>query len=327
MQPISDRSDIIISIYPNHVKNIVNRTKNHEFRSWKIPDHVKRIWIYETSPVSAIKYMASIGDAKSPEEMMDLKGIGNQEFKNGEKISRYAYEILELYELADPVSLATAKANSWLGGPPQKYVYVRPAVLGELMANLKPPMFKNHHTHSPGPDSDSQEAEAQLQSTFLQFTQFQHPIGNSRIISSPIGSSDTKFNQALDLLSTQQDSYRSAPALPRMSQATTVDLTQPPNLHTQQLLNTTTAVSEPDYISGTQQSLILESSPAHVPSSMPKFPPLRDEGQNVLPDEIPLPFSLASSQLLTYTQMLPASLMNDNVPPPPSFIEDSDMED
>jgi hypothetical protein len=36
---------------------------------------------------------------------------------------------------------------------------------------------------------------------------------------------------------------------------------------------------------------------------------------------------MASSQLLTKSQMLPESLLNDSVPGPPLFIQDSDDED
>jgi hypothetical protein len=64
MAPRTANSDIFISIHPQHVTNIVNRAKNHEMRTWSIPPTVCRVWIYETKPVSALKYMAEIGPAR-----------------------------------------------------------------------------------------------------------------------------------------------------------------------------------------------------------------------------------------------------------------------
>lgn len=331
MAPRSDRSDIIVSIHPQHVANIVNRRKDHEFRSWPIPDQVARIWVYETKPTSSLKYMASISAVKRPGEILELEGLGNTEFNAG-KGARYAYQILQLYELANPVSLATAKANNWLGGPPQKYVYLRPAVLDHLMANLKPAMFTTALNTISLPasslcgSSDSLDVEAQLHDTMLQFTQHTSPIVNTaHPSSSPIGSSDTKFNAALDLLSTQQDSYRHAQTetQPRPSQATTVDLTQPPSppLKEQAITQEDGEAYQMDDLTIVPDSP-LHSLPPNIPSSSPPLP----NNPYLFTQETPMPF-LASSPLLTRSQMLPSSLMNDSVPPPPEIIDDSDAEE
>jgi hypothetical protein len=165
MGPRTDRSDIIISIHPGPVEKIVNGTKSHEFRNYRIPVQVSRIWIYVTKPVCELRYMAIIGPAKQPGEIPE-NGIGNAEFNRGE-MTKFAHELLQVYELNNPVSIQVMKENGWVEGPPQKYVYIPPAVVGQLLGNLRCALFADHpEAASPNPMASqklppSREVEAQ----------------------------------------------------------------------------------------------------------------------------------------------------------------------
>ncbi|EHK96384.1 hypothetical protein M7I_7883 [Glarea lozoyensis 74030] len=116
------RTDILISIYPNHVANMLTRQKTHEFRKYLIPPTVSRIWIYETAPVSAIRYCAVIEPGIQPGELPadDLEGLNNRIFNDGETLkpggsgSRYAYRIAELYRLGSEVSLEELRERGWV---------------------------------------------------------------------------------------------------------------------------------------------------------------------------------------------------------------------
>lgn len=46
----SDRmlTDVLLSIKPLHLANIVSRQKNHEYRKYRLRDGVTRLWFYET---------------------------------------------------------------------------------------------------------------------------------------------------------------------------------------------------------------------------------------------------------------------------------------
>ncbi|KAH8655745.1 hypothetical protein BX600DRAFT_470251 [Xylariales sp. PMI_506] len=140
----ASRTDIIISIYPKHVTNIVEQTKNHEFRKYLIPKTVTRMWIYETAPVSAIRYCAVIEPGKEPGEISedDLEGINNRKFNNGETLlpggsgSKYAYKITELFRLKDDIPLAKLKEKGWAKGAPQMYNYAPPEMVAELGQGL-----------------------------------------------------------------------------------------------------------------------------------------------------------------------------------------------
>jgi hypothetical protein len=127
------KSDIIISIRQPHLEHIVSQRKNHEFRAYLLPKQVTRFWIYEPSPVSAIKYIAEVSNGKRPGEVVDGGFIRNADFNQG-KIAdgNFAYEILKLEALDTPITLPQLKAKGWLLGAPQKYCYLKEAMALEL---------------------------------------------------------------------------------------------------------------------------------------------------------------------------------------------------
>jgi hypothetical protein len=308
MAPRTASSDIFISIPPQHLLDLLGRARDHIIRAYSFPPTVCRVWIFETKPVSALKYMAEIGHAKLPGEISDESGLENAKF-NTRAGSWTAYEVLQLYELSDPLPWAKLKANEWLSEAPKKFARVGPAVIDQLVANLKMSLFHSQ-PESPDPTStDTQEAEAQLLSTIKQFTQLapsspppsRAPLG--QFIKPEIVNSKTD-SPSSDTPSTNRK------MAPPASQATTVDLSQTQTPRHQSVVD-----------------VVWESPTRPVPSSIPfKLPTLVDGSQCHLPDSI-VPYSMASSQLLTKSQLLPDSLLDDIVPGPPLFIEDSDGEE
>jgi len=117
-------TDIFMSIKPEHIQNIASRSKNHEYRSYLLPQSIRQIWFYTSSPVQCIEYVARISQSKRPGEVPDDGGIGNAEFNAGLKNSNYGYEILSLWKFKEPVSLKQAIKEGFLKGPPQKYCWV-----------------------------------------------------------------------------------------------------------------------------------------------------------------------------------------------------------
>ncbi|KAH8601970.1 hypothetical protein B0O99DRAFT_589129 [Bisporella sp. PMI_857] len=127
------KSDIIISITQPHLDHIVNQKKNHEFRGYLLPSRVTRFWIYEPSPVSAIKYIAEVSNGKRPGEIVDGGFIRNSDFNQGKMDGgKFAYEILKLEALDTPITLLQLKTKRWLLGAPQKYCYVKEEMALEL---------------------------------------------------------------------------------------------------------------------------------------------------------------------------------------------------
>lgn len=327
MAPRTDVSDIFISIHSGNVEKLVAMVKNHEFRTYTLPSSVARIWLYETKPSSKIRYMASIGTVKEPGEIKDEQGLGNMDFNAGKGLSRYAYEISQMYELANPVSLKTMRRNRWLESAPQKYAWVRPAVLDHLMANLMYPIFGKETALSASQDlrSDSQQADAQLQSTIEQFSDQRGSSERSPKRTQTV-KVESDYYWERNVPSTQQGTYRhaiSAQTLPRSSQATTVDLKQSPNRPTYSH-GVPLQMPSPTEQRDTEETSVIDESPTRLMSSSSII-----SGETGGWLDMPIPFSLGSSQLLSRTQMLPGSLLNDSMPLPPGdpIIEDSEADD
>ena len=310
MRPRTTDSDIFISLSPHLIKNIVKRKSDHVFRRGALPPTVVRWWIYETAPKSRIKYMAVIGPVKRPGDNLDEEGLRSASSNNELACSAAcAYEILDLYELANTRKLAECKELGWFKQPPQM-VWVRPAVLDDLMGNLKPPIFTRlplEKSQSP-PSMDTQDAEAQLFSNIQQFTQ---PTTSGQASSTPVeeDEEDEFTYNTNDLPSTDTQPQNPSNCRDRPSQAETVDSSQSgtPRHH-----------ALPD--------VIWESPTRPVPSSTPQLPTPFAKPASVRSESI-VPFSMGSSQFLTKSQMLPDSLLKDSIPTPPDFIQDSEDEE
>ncbi|KAI5866201.1 hypothetical protein GGS23DRAFT_374101 [Durotheca rogersii] len=325
--PQTPNSDILVSLHPEPLAKILDRTKDHEFRSWKIPPSVCRVWIYSTRPFSELKYMCVLGPPKTPGEIQGEKGIGNAEFNGGKTVMKYAYEILQVYELNNPVSLDEMKRKGWVAAAPQKYTWVPPAVVGELTANLKCALFGAEGEEAHEADATvvpsslgttvSQELEAQLQGDLDYSTQ--HPSAEE---------------DADEVVPSSQSPLKSTPKRTR-SRGGGHPFTRParPSSSRRPGPASQAAPAPPSqrrdsFVRPSQATTV--SSPAVSPEmSLPRETALsREPSASVLHSSSPAPYrstrhSLRSSQFLTRSQMLPDSLVNDEIQEPPPIIWDS----
>ncbi|KAG0645850.1 hypothetical protein D0Z07_7884 [Hyphodiscus hymeniophilus] len=371
MAPRTKVSDVFVSIRPEDVTKIVSRTRNHEFRHQKIPDTVSRMWIYETSPTCTLQYMAVISGARRPGEIEVEDGIGNAEFNTKDpNCGQFAWEILELYELADPLPLATILANEWLNRAPMKPTFVRPAVLDQLMANLKPAIFCRFPSM---PElqmelsTDTQEAEEQLLNTIKQYTQLgtgselapsQH-IKQEDEDPEDLGDdeeycyeengeeekeeSDERCHHTLQdppdhipnislSSSSQPNNYSEDAELPLLPQPRIYHTMHAPKEHGTQRSSQAETVDLSQSQTQTPRrhhltsDIIFESPTRPLFSSTPMTLPPPHERMSSTTESI-VPYSMYSSQLLTKSQMLPESLLNDSVPRLTLCIQDSYDED
>ncbi|KAI0421666.1 hypothetical protein F5X98DRAFT_329024 [Xylaria grammica] len=321
--PQTPHSDIMVSLHPEHIGRIVDRTKNHEFRVWKIPQQVSRIWIYITRPESQLRYMCLFGEPKTPGEIQNDEGIGNVEFNEGRMAAKFAYEILQVYELNNPVSLDEMKRKGWVAGPPQKYTYIPPAVVGELTSNLRCALFEETSQLEKTPHetiSESQELKAQLQSDADYSTQH-YSEANEEII--PASQSPRKDNANPEAVVDRQDFAR--PALSRV-RSTSSNHESPP-LPSQRQRHSERHSVRPSQATTVSQ---VSSSPTISPAKRRPHPiPLSSQSGGSSPALLRrTQSSLRSSQLLTASQMLPDSILNADIRPPPPIVWDSaDEED
>ena len=191
--------------------------------------------------------------------------------------------------------------------------------------------------------TDTQEAEQQLNSTMLQFTQMHELNHEYTVISMAAPESEP------DPGAEQEGNQKGERELPSgsyvgPSQATTVAESSPLPLCPLQPVRSTSVLRPNSADDETQDQDIddieddeddglvtmIPDSPANARTQSYRRHGHSSSTTQSLP---PLPFSLASSQLLTRSQMLPESLMNDSTPLPPSLprelflIEDSDLDE
>jgi len=120
---------IIISINPQHVKNIINGTKKFEYRTKAAKSDVKKIIIYETTPIKKVVAEAEIVEVlmMKPEELWNetkeqsgiTKSFFDSYFENRETAFAYRIGKVKVYE--EPKSLK----DFGLKCAPQSFAYVR----------------------------------------------------------------------------------------------------------------------------------------------------------------------------------------------------------
>ncbi len=122
------KKKILISINPEHVSRIINGTKKYEYRTKAAKQDVKKIIIYETTPVKKVVAEAEIDDVlmMPPEELWkttsNYSGISKEFFDkyfNGKKVA-YAYKLGKVTVYNKPIELKEIGVKT----APQSFVYL-----------------------------------------------------------------------------------------------------------------------------------------------------------------------------------------------------------
>lgn len=116
-------TDVVMSIKPVHLNRIVTGVKNYEFRKYIPKKGVDRLWIYTSSPVCKLEYMAVIDNIVTYPDKITEEGFGNTEFNSGEKEAIHAYHISKLYKLKESLRLDELK-KEYSFTAPQSFMYL-----------------------------------------------------------------------------------------------------------------------------------------------------------------------------------------------------------
>lgn len=115
--------DILISIKPKFTSLIKEKKKNYEFRNYIPKKGVDRLWIYTSSPICSLEYVADIDNIVTYPKHILEEGVGNDEFNKGFVQSKYAYHIKHLYRLKIPLKLDKMRTEFGFTAP-QSYSYL-----------------------------------------------------------------------------------------------------------------------------------------------------------------------------------------------------------
>ncbi|KAK5659351.1 hypothetical protein OQA88_1444 [Cercophora sp. LCS_1] len=116
MPPPDSPTDVILPTQDPYMEQVIAGTKNYEFRKYRPKPTAKRI--YETLPART----RNKGDPPLAED-----GLGNAELNSRHKDwagRDFAYKILSVYELWEPIPLAVMKSDYGFKGPPRGMVYL-----------------------------------------------------------------------------------------------------------------------------------------------------------------------------------------------------------
>ena len=116
------KKGIFISIKPEFTKRIEIGEKNYEFRKYIPKEDFDKLYVYETVPTCSLKYVLTIDKIIEYPNKIPEKGYGNTDFNAGLKKSKFAYHILKVEKLDNPISLKELKSKFGFTAP-QSYAY------------------------------------------------------------------------------------------------------------------------------------------------------------------------------------------------------------
>lgn len=128
--------EILISLKPNFLDLIITHKKTYEFRKFCVAEPVRNFWVYVTKPTAKLAYRFAIGPCSKYPLKIPENGIGNKEFNNGLKQSKYAYPIIHVDKMNNGISLYQLK-REYNFFPPQNFIYLDnfPKLMNKLKSN------------------------------------------------------------------------------------------------------------------------------------------------------------------------------------------------
>lgn len=326
LPPASTRTDILLPVSPEILSLIIGGFQAQLSLAFKIPLQVVRFWLFDGE---LLRYMACAEAAQS---------------QNG----LWAYHLTQVYELNNPVEGDDMREEGWVEGSIGRYTYMPPAVVGQLLWNLRHALFREGseqenleqtreqiqeqaqgqiqeqiqgqgsspvfgdqtQNRAPTPNlSVSQQVEAQLQSDIAHSTQF--PTSDDILVPSTPEEENELTSPKTKAQAELPEPIKPPPS--HLRHAPTSYRASRPSLGRTSQATTVSQASTPEKASS------FYAPPPHHSSSSIVYQDLGDSSPLRLPQSVPT----GSSQLLTKSQMLPDSLLRDDGRVPPE-IWDSD---
>ncbi|TQV94936.1 hypothetical protein IF1G_05923 [Cordyceps javanica] len=304
--PASARTDILLPVSHGTVANLISGHQDAVVLPFKVPVQVARFWLLHDGVLRYVAFVA--GHSHDPTHDNGRGGRGT-----------WAYRAVQVYELNNPTQEDDMRAEDWIHGHVARYVYFPPAVVSQLLWNLRQALFED-------PDDDVDAAATTTPPTVALSSS--SPLRRSARLSMPPSSRGGCLPSS-PLQQRQRQHARPPPSTmpapprpPRRAAARKYNTQQPlvrPSQATTVSQASTTASSPsspaPDVVAGTVNP---------VPASYPRRNCGADESSESLVfgdhggSSVLMPYSeilglesLKASQLLTGSQILPESLVRD----------------
>jgi hypothetical protein len=146
---MASRTDIILPMQDPYMGQIVNGSKNYEFRKYRLKPGIRRIWFYRTAPHSSITHICEIQPARtrnSGDEPLKEDGLGNAEFNARHPDwdgYDYAYRILSVWELRQHIPLGAMRTKYGFKSAPRGLVYLPKSIGDQVIWNRQKRVLDN----------------------------------------------------------------------------------------------------------------------------------------------------------------------------------------
>ncbi|KAM3503039.1 hypothetical protein MY11210_008864 [Beauveria gryllotalpidicola] len=307
--PASARTDILLPLSHGTLANLLSGHQDAVVLPFKIPAQVVRFWILHDG---VLRYLACVAATDG-----SSSGGGGGDFDphrdngcGGRGV--WSYRVAQVYELNNPAQEDDMRAEDWIHGPIRRYVYFPPAVVSQLLWNLRQALFADPADAVISTTPRTAAAAALASSS---------PLRRSSRLSTPARSRQQQQQQASSPLRYARPPPSTMPAPPapvRPARACKQHHTQPAYVRPSQATTASQA-----------STVDIPASPcvaAAAPDAAGVVPRRAADGSSeslVFDDHggssIMMPYSgvsgldgsLAASQLLTGSQILPESLVRD----------------
>ncbi|KZZ96824.1 hypothetical protein AAL_04053 [Moelleriella libera RCEF 2490] len=346
----SARSDILLPVSSAALEALATGHCTHITAPFRIPGQVARFWLFEER---VLRYMACVGPGEEEASSSSSSSSQQQAASRSPSSSRqpaWRYYASQVYELNNPVCQEDMQEEGWIAAPPvTRYVYLPPAVVGQLLWNLRHALFadpvdeQQQRTSPSSSPSSSPRAEHRQQMgrvpppasmTLSQQVDAQiHSDMASSTLLPPDGTADDAPTRLPSPPAPPPPPYSSSsspgptrqPVYP--SQATTLSQASTPSQQGQQhghappesATASESRAPHPPLPAAADSNTATTAVPCPFGAGSPPSSSLCSLPSSSLPSAVPpLPsLLLSSSQLLSKSQMLPDSLVRAYEEPPP----------
>ncbi|EGR51294.1 uncharacterized protein TRIREDRAFT_104617 [Trichoderma reesei QM6a] len=140
--PVSARTDILLPTPPSVLMSIVDGSETTLRLTYRVPEEVRRFWLFDHD---ILRYMACVQPG-TPRGFLD-----------------WEYSVDQVYELNNPIEEHDMQEEGWVTGQVRRYIYLPPAIVGQLLWNLRCATL-THGASQPGEDDGPEDGVRQSSS-------------------------------------------------------------------------------------------------------------------------------------------------------------------
>ncbi|UKZ87544.1 uncharacterized protein TrAFT101_003336 [Trichoderma asperellum] len=115
LAPVSARTDILLPTPSEVLDLIISGSESFLHLAYRVPEQVQRFWLFS---LGILRYMACIQPGRP-------RGHG------------WDYRIDQVYQLNNALEERDMQEEGWVNGTVQRYIYLPPAIAGQLLWNLR----------------------------------------------------------------------------------------------------------------------------------------------------------------------------------------------